>query len=144
MNFSLQSKLSENCHLYLPEVIKHMLNGISWQLMSYVILQAQGSLFPPCFWLPSCTALVTVASSFAINKVQKVTFAYWPRRKASSVFLSAQSSFNYVWPQKCRFIYQKATFQFLNGSGPATSLSNPDCKSICHSPRAVLVASNHP
>lgn len=59
-----------------------MLNGISWQLMSEVILQAQGSLFPPCFWLPSYTPLATVASSFAINKVQKVTFAYWPRRKS--------------------------------------------------------------
>lgn len=34
--------------------------------------------------------------------------------------MSAQSFFNYVQPQKCHFIYQKATFQCWNGFVPFT------------------------
>lgn len=49
--------------------------------------------------------------------------------------MSAQSSFNYVQPQKCHFIYQKATSQFLNGFVPFT-LRSPDYNSICRSPWA--------
>lgn len=56
--------------------------------------------------------------------------------------LAAQSSFNYVQPQKCHFIYQKATLPFLNGFGPAT-LSNSDYKNIFHSRWAKPVAILH-
>lgn len=65
------------------------------------------------------------------------------RKESFLSLLSAQSSSNYVQPQKCHFIYQKAIFQFLNGFGPATSLSNPDKKSTCHSPWTGLVAIPH-
>lgn len=86
-----------------------ILNWISRQLMYSVILQTQARFFLPAF--APHTSHCSDLQFHTQESPERAICILASCRKASVVFMSAQSSFNYVQPQKCHFIYQKAIFR---------------------------------
>lgn len=116
--FTAKHTLRRLCHLYFPEVVRHILNWISRQLMSSIILQNRQD-----FFLSAFAPHTSHCSDLQFHTQQSPEHAICilaSCRKAFLVFMSAQSSFNYVQSQKCHFIYQKATFQCWNVFVPST------------------------
>lgn len=74
--------------------------------MSSVILQTQGEFFLHAF--APHTSHCSDLQFHPQQSPERAICILASCRKASLVFMSAQSSFNYVQPQKCHFIYQKA------------------------------------